>query len=58
MGICLHMCLSSKFVPTAIRGQKGASEPLELEVPVVGSCRVGVGTGTWVIGWSSLYCNC
>lgn len=38
---CLYVCLCTICVSSALRGQKRALDPLELELEVVGSCHMG-----------------
>lgn len=44
---CLHVCLCSRCVPGTCRDQKSVSDPLELELRMVVSHHVDVGTQTW-----------
>lgn len=39
----MHVCVSCVCVPGAGRGQKNASNPLELELQEALSCNVGAG---------------
>ena len=41
---CLHVCLCIMCVPGACRGQKRASDPVELELQIVVRCHVDADT--------------
>jgi hypothetical protein len=47
---CLHVCLCTTCMPCACRGQKRASDPLEVELKTVGRHHVGAGNQTWLSG--------
>lgn len=41
--LCLHVCLCTILVSGLCAGQKRVSEPLQIELHVVGSCLMGAG---------------
>lgn len=54
--ILLHLCLSATCVPGDLRGQKGVSDPLNLELEVPMSCHVGASKETHVL-WERSQCS-
>ena len=47
--VCMCVCVCTMCVLDASRGQKRASDALELEAQMVGSCHVDTGNGTWIL---------
>ena len=45
----LHVCLCTVYMPGACRGQKRASDPLELELQIVVSSQGEAGNWPWVL---------
>ena len=53
---CLPICMCTVCEPGACRGQKGALDPQELELQMVGGCHVGAENQTQVL-WKSSQCS-
>jgi hypothetical protein len=49
---CLHICLGIMSVPDVCKGQKRASDPLELELPTAMSCHRSAKNQTQIL-WKS-----
>lgn len=46
MSVCLPVCMCTTFMPDSYRGQKRASNVLELELQMIMSYNVGYGSKT------------
>lgn len=53
MSVCLHVCMCSVCGHDIHGGQKGVSDPLELEIKTLVGCHMGAGNRPWVLCRSS-----
>ena len=61
MSVCMHewmyICLCATYMPGACRGQKKASDPMQLKLQTAVSCHTGAGSRTQALCKSSKYSN-